>query len=256
MTLTWTTVTEPEVVLAEGTMVDELRVVRLVGRGGMGEVYLARDTKLGRKVALKLIRPRTLGSGDAVARFMREAQLTASFSHPNIVTVYRVGEHEGRPYLALEFLEGQNLRQRLQEERPGVREAVRIGLAIAQALAEAHRHRVLHRDLKPENVLLAKDGGVRVLDLGLAKALEDSGEVGDLAIWGSGATSRARGCVISSCTVRSFISSSTAKPATCTRPPKLATSGQSISLRSTRTTASSSAISGAPSSRLLTPEIA
>ncbi|MFH0903360.1 MAG: protein kinase [Pseudomonadota bacterium] len=161
--------TSMEATLVEGTMVDDFRVVRLVGRGGMGEVYLARDVKLGRKVALKLIRPRSLGGGDAALRFMREAKLTASFSHPHIVTVYRVGEHDGRPYLALEFLEGRNLRQRLLEERPGAREAVRIGLAIAQALAEAHRHRVLHRDLKPENVLLAKDGGVRVLDFGLAK---------------------------------------------------------------------------------------
>ncbi|MFH0901585.1 MAG: protein kinase, partial [Pseudomonadota bacterium] len=177
---------EPEALLAEGTMVDEFRVVRLVGRGGMGEVYLARDTKLGRKVALKLIRPRALGGGDAVARFMREAQLTASFSHVNIVTVYRVGEHEGKPYLALEFLEGQTLRQRLLGERPGVREATRVGLAVAQALAEAHRHKVLHRDLKPENVLLAKDGGVRVLDLGLAKVLDEVGEVGKVGKGGEG----------------------------------------------------------------------
>ncbi|MFH0899089.1 MAG: protein kinase, partial [Pseudomonadota bacterium] len=174
-----TTAAGRKTVLAEGSMVDEFRVVRLVGRGGMGEVYLARDVKLGRKVALKLIRPRTLGGGDSVNRFMREAKLTAGFSHPHIVTVYRVGEHNGRPYLALEFLEGQNLRQRLQEERPGLREAMRIGLAIAQALTEAHRHRVLHRDLKPENVLLAKDGGVRVLDLGLAKMVGDAGADGN-----------------------------------------------------------------------------
>ncbi|MFH0901943.1 MAG: serine/threonine-protein kinase, partial [Pseudomonadota bacterium] len=183
--ITWTTTVEPEVVLEEGTMVDEFRVVRLLGKGGMGEVFLARDTKLGRKVALKLIRPRTLGGVDAARRFMREAQLTASFSHPHIVTVYRVGEHEGRPYLALEFLEGQNLRQRLQEERPGAREAIRIGLAVAQALAEAHRHKVLHRDLKPENVFLAKDGGVRVLDLGLAKALDGADELGELGELGA-----------------------------------------------------------------------
>ncbi|MFH0902056.1 MAG: protein kinase [Pseudomonadota bacterium] len=154
----------------------------------MGEVYLARDVKLGRKVALKLIRPRSLGGGDAVGRFMREAKLTASFSHPHIVTVYRVGEHDGRPYLALEFLEGQNLRQRLLEERPGAKEATRIGLAIAQALAEAHRHKVLHRDLKPENVLLAKDGGVRVLDFGLAKAV--GGKFGMTSLDGADGTDR------------------------------------------------------------------
>ncbi|MFH0901918.1 MAG: serine/threonine-protein kinase [Pseudomonadota bacterium] len=155
--------------LVADSMVDHFRVVRLVGRGGMGEVYLARDTLLNRRVALKIIHPRYLDSEEAVARFVREAQLTAGFSHPHIVTVHTVGRHEGRPYLAMEYLEGQNLRQRMQEERPGVRESLRIGLAIAQALVEAHRHRVLHRDLKPENVVLAKDGRLRIVDLGLAK---------------------------------------------------------------------------------------
>ncbi|MFH0901953.1 MAG: protein kinase, partial [Pseudomonadota bacterium] len=150
-------------------MVDHFRVVRLAGRGGMGEVYLARDTLLNRRVALKIIHPRCLDSEEAVARFVREAQLTASFSHPHIVTVHAVGKYEGRPYLALEYLEGQNLRQRMNEERPGVRESLRIVLAIAQALVEAHRHQVLHRDLKPENVVLAKDGRLRLVDLGLAK---------------------------------------------------------------------------------------
>ncbi|MFH0903500.1 MAG: protein kinase [Pseudomonadota bacterium] len=155
--------------LRSDSMVDHFRVVRLVGQGGMGEVYLARDTLLNRRVALKVIHPRYLDSEEAVARFVREAQLTASLSHPHIVTVYAVGKHEGRPYLALEYLEGQNLRQRMDEERPGVRESLRIVLAIAQALVEAHRHRVLHRDLKPENVILAKDGRLRLVDLGLAK---------------------------------------------------------------------------------------
>ncbi|MFH0901752.1 MAG: serine/threonine-protein kinase, partial [Pseudomonadota bacterium] len=155
--------------LVPDTMVDHFRVVRLVGRGGMGEVYLARDTLLNRRVALKIVNPRFLDSDEAVARFMREAQLTAGFSHPHIVTVFAVGKHDGRPYLALEYLEGQNLRQRMDEERPGVRESLRIVLAIAQALVEAHSHRVLHRDLKPENVVLAKDGRLRLVDLGLAK---------------------------------------------------------------------------------------
>ncbi|MFH0900492.1 MAG: protein kinase, partial [Pseudomonadota bacterium] len=156
-------------ILLPDSMVDHFRVVRLVGRGGMGEVYLARDTLLNRRVALKVIRPRYLDSEEAEARFMREAQLTASLSHPHIVTVYAVGKHEGRPYLALEYLEGQNLRERMAEERPGARESLRTMLAIAQALAEAHRHRVLHRDLKPDNVILARDGRARLVDLGLAR---------------------------------------------------------------------------------------
>ncbi|MFH0900512.1 MAG: protein kinase, partial [Pseudomonadota bacterium] len=161
-----------DALLAPDTMVDHFRVVRLLGQGGMGEVYLARDTRLGRRVALKFVHARHVHSRHAAGRFLREARATASLSHPNIVTVYAVGKHNGRPYLALEYLEGQNLRQRLQEERPGPREATRIGLAIALALAEAHRHHILHRDLKPENILLAKDGRPRLLDLGLAKILE------------------------------------------------------------------------------------
>ena len=135
----------------------------------MAEVYLARDTRLGRKVALKLVQPHVLGSREAVDRFLFEARTTARFNHPHIVTVYEVGEHEERPYLALEHLEGQTLRQRMEHERPSQREILRIGLAVAEALQEAHRAKVLHRDLKPENVMLGRDGRLRVLDFGLAK---------------------------------------------------------------------------------------
>jgi WD40 repeat protein/serine/threonine protein kinase len=157
--------------LEPGTRVDHFQVVRLLGRGGMGEVYLARDTSLGRKVALKIVHQGSLGDAQARERFLFEARVTARFSHPHIVTVYAVGEHGGNPYVALEYLEGQNLRERMQEERPGLRETLRICLAIAEALAEAHRAGVLHRDLKPENVLLPKDGRLRVVDFGLAKTI-------------------------------------------------------------------------------------
>ncbi|MFH0901378.1 MAG: serine/threonine-protein kinase, partial [Pseudomonadota bacterium] len=136
---------------------------------------LARDTKLGRRVALKMVRHGRLPSDrKAVDRFLEEARITASFNHPHIVTVYGVGEHQGSPYLALEYVEGQTLRQRMNEERLAAKEAMRIGLAIAQALAEAHRSRILHRDLKPENVMMGRDGRLRVLDLGLAKLLAES----------------------------------------------------------------------------------
>ncbi|MFH0901414.1 MAG: serine/threonine-protein kinase, partial [Pseudomonadota bacterium] len=168
----------PEAALREGTMVDHFRVVRLLGRGGMGEVYLTRDTRLGRRVALKLVRAAGIDRDGTMARFLREAQVTASFSHPNIVSLYTAGEYAGRPYLALEYVEGQTLRERLQEERPGLREAIRIAAAIAGALAEAHERRILHRDLKPENVLLGRDGRPRVVDFGLGKVVveEDRGD--------------------------------------------------------------------------------
>jgi len=160
--------------LDAGAMVEHYRVTKLVGSGGMGEVYLARDTRLGRRVALKLVRPDTLGNHDAVQRFLFEAQVTARFNHPHIVTIYGVGEHEGRPYVALEYLEGQSLRERLQERSVGAKEAARIGLAIAEALVEAHGSEVLHRDLKPENVMVPPDGRLRVVDFGLAKAIDAS----------------------------------------------------------------------------------
>jgi WD40 repeat protein/serine/threonine protein kinase len=162
---------ESESLLAPGSSVDHFEVVRLVGRGGMGEVYLARDTKLGRKVALKLVHPEALGDEQACERFLYEARVTARFNHPHIVTIYAVGDHSGSPYVALEYLEGQNLRERMRDGRSGVKECTRIGLAIAEALAEAHRAGVLHRDLKPENVLLPRDGRLRVVDFGLAKAV-------------------------------------------------------------------------------------
>ncbi len=160
-----------ETVLKPGDLVDHFKVVRMVGRGGMGEVYLARDTKLGRKVALKVIRPEMLGDKDAVERFLFEARVTARFSHPHIVTIHAVGEQKGCPYVALEYLEGQTLRERIADQQPGVKETLRIALAITEALGEAHGHQILHRDLKPENVLIPRDGRVRVVDFGLAKAV-------------------------------------------------------------------------------------
>jgi WD40 repeat protein/serine/threonine protein kinase len=161
-----------ESICPPGMMVDHFRVMRLLGRGGMGEVYLARDTKLGRKVALKLIHRDQLDSEESVARFLFEAQTTAQFNHPNIVTVYAVGKVEDIPYVALEYIEGQDLRERIDEQRPGLQESLRICLAVGEAVAEAHRHGILHRDLKPANVLISRDGRIRVVDFGLAKRFE------------------------------------------------------------------------------------
>ncbi|MCP4896894.1 MAG: serine/threonine-protein kinase PknK, partial [bacterium] len=154
-----------------GDMVDHFRMLRPIDRGGMAEVYLARDTTLGRKVALKVIQPGAFESDDAAERFLLEARTTAQFNHPNIVTIHTVGQHQGQPYLALEYLEGETLRERIQQGSPGPGECFRWASAIADALSEAHAGGVLHRDLKPENILLAKDGRLRVLDFGLARPL-------------------------------------------------------------------------------------
>jgi len=164
-----------------GTEVDHFKVVRLIGRGGMGEVYLARDTQLGRKVALKVVHPRQIGSPDAARRFLMEARATARFSHPNIITIYGVGEHNGQPYVALEYLEGETLRERFTDQVASVRETARLGLAIAEALAEAHGHGVLHRDLKADNVLIPRDGRPRVLDFGLARMIQEKAAAPALA---------------------------------------------------------------------------
>jgi WD40 repeat protein/serine/threonine protein kinase len=162
--------TEPGSCFEPGMAVDHYRIVRLVGRGGMGEVYLARDTQLGRRVALKVVHADRMGSAEAVDRFKLEARTTAQFAHPHIVAIHGVGDLDGRPYVALEYLKGENLRERIGGGLPGSKEVARIGLAIAEALEEAHSHGVLHRDLKPENVVIPEDGRLRVLDFGLAKA--------------------------------------------------------------------------------------
>ncbi len=155
-----------------GTQVAGYRIVRLIASGGMGAVYLAHDLTLGRRVALKLVRPDRLGNAEAVARFLFEARTTASFNHPNIVTVYGAGEHAGAPYVVLEYLPGDTLRDRMDDAPPTPAQAIRIMAAVAGGLAEAHAHRVLHRDLKPENVLIPRDGRVRVVDFGLAKRFD------------------------------------------------------------------------------------
>jgi len=161
--------------LAVGDMVDHFRVERLIGMGGMGAVYVAQDTKLGRDVALKVVQAEVLGSHDAVERFIYEAQTTARLNHPHIVTIYAVGEHEGQPYVALELVEGDSLEAQLDEALPSVRDAVSIALTITEAVAVAHEHGVLHRDLKPANVVVPPDGRLRVLDFGLAKRVLDVG---------------------------------------------------------------------------------
>ena len=157
--------------LVPGSLIDHFKLLRLLGTGGMSEVYLARDTRLGRKVALKLILGEQTDSPRLRRMFRAEAQATASFNHPNIVTIYHVGQHEESPYLALEYLEGETLTARFRRARPGLREIQRIALDIAHALREAHSHDILHRDLKPGNVIITSAGRTKVLDFGLAGAL-------------------------------------------------------------------------------------
>jgi serine/threonine protein kinase len=142
----------------------------------MGVVYLARDLTLGRKVALKVVVSRKATTQEAISQFLLEAKATARLNHPHIVTVYGAGDVDGLPYMALEFLEGESLRDRAQRERMGVGAVLQTGRAIADALSAAHARKILHRDLKPENVMLPRDGRLRVLDFGLAQVLPRSPE--------------------------------------------------------------------------------
>ncbi len=149
------------------------RVKHLVGVGATGEIYQAIDERLGRKVALKLLKPNVVDER-TVQRFVDEARTTAQFSHPHIVAVYAAGSHRGMPWLALEYLDGHSLRSRLESGVISPREAMRFVKAIAEGVAEAHRHHIIHADLKPENVIVPKDGRLRVLDFGLARLMGTS----------------------------------------------------------------------------------
>jgi hypothetical protein len=166
---------EPLPQLHGGMRVDEFEVRHLIARGGLGLVYAARDVRLGRLVALKVIRPDRMRP-DRLRRFVDEARITASFNHPNIVVVYGLGAVGGNLYIALEHLDGEPLDARIARGRLGEREALRIGRDIARALDEAHRHGVIHRDVKPSNVIIPTDGRTRVLDFGLAVRVLDTGD--------------------------------------------------------------------------------
>jgi tRNA A-37 threonylcarbamoyl transferase component Bud32 len=147
-------------------------VLEELGRGGMGVVYKARQLRPRRLVALKMILAGDHAGADALARFNAEAESIARLRHPNIVQVHEVGEHAGRPYLTLEFIEGGSLAQRLADKRPSSREAAELLLPLARAVHFAHGKGVVHRDLKPANVLLAEDGAPKIADFGLAKQLD------------------------------------------------------------------------------------
>jgi len=159
--------------LVDGTRVGDFLIRGFLGEGAMGQVYVAQDVTLQRRVALKFIK-RAMLRGDGAERFLDEARATASFNHPHIVTLYAVGEHEGRPYLALECLDGDSLRARLATGPLPLREALRYARAVAEAIAEAHRRGLVHADLKPENVVIPRDGRVRVVDFGVAKLVGGS----------------------------------------------------------------------------------
>ncbi len=158
--------------LSPGTRLGRYEIRSLVGAGGMGEVYLAQDTKLGRRVALKVLPAGVASDERRTQRFVQEAQAASALNHPNIITIHEIEEIDSTLYIATEFIEGETLRQRAARARLTIPESLDVAIQIASALSAAHEAGIVHRDIKPENVMLRRDGIVKVLDFGLAKLAE------------------------------------------------------------------------------------
>ena len=157
-----------------GTTLGHYRIVELLGKGGMGEVYLADDTRLQRRVALKILARELASDPDRRERFEREARAVAALNHPNIVTIHSVEEVDGVPFLTLELIDGQTLAEVIPEDGLALDRVLTLAIPLADAVGAAHQRGITHRDLKPANVMITGDGRVKVLDFGLAKVKEDA----------------------------------------------------------------------------------
>ncbi|MEE3371572.1 MAG: serine/threonine-protein kinase, partial [Planctomycetota bacterium] len=173
-------------IVLEGDAVPGYDLLGELGRGGMGVVYKARDQKLKRIVALKMILSGTHASDEDMQRFQTEAEAVARLQHPNIVQIFEVAEHEGRPYIALEFADGGSLDQKIAGTPQNAAESAQLVETLARAMQQAHDNEIIHRDLKPANILLTADGEPRITDFGLAKRLdEDSSQTKSGAVMGT-----------------------------------------------------------------------
>jgi len=163
--------------LQPGTRLGNYEVLSELGSGGMGEVYKARDLKLGREVAIKVLPQEMSADPSRLRRFQQEARAASALNHPNIVTIYEIGEHNGTPFIAMEYVKGRTLREILADGPLPNDKLIRYATQLAEGLAKAHQAGIVHRDLKPENIIISDDGYVKILDFGLAKLLPE-GEVG------------------------------------------------------------------------------
>src|SRR5579863_4530249 len=162
--------------LNAGTKLGSYEVTAQIGAGGMGEVYQARDTKLGRDVAIKILPEAFAHDSERLFRFQREAKMLAALNHPNIATIHGLEQSGGVHYLVMEMVSGETLAERIKQEGPlPLEEALKIAIQIAEALEAAHEKSIIHRDLKPANVKVTPEGNVKVLDFGLAKAFGGDG---------------------------------------------------------------------------------
>src|SRR6185369_8974472 len=157
--------------LTANSTLSHYRIISKLGAGGMGEVYLAHDTTLDRKVALKILTSDLATKGQRMERFVREAKAAAALSHPNIAQIFEIGEHEGTHYIAMEFIDGVTLRDKIHQ-KTDLRQLLRHLQHIAEGLTKAHVSGIVHRDLKPENIMITTDGHEKILDFGLAKLVE------------------------------------------------------------------------------------
>lgn len=155
-----------------GQSLSRFKVISLLGKGGMGEVYLAEDTKLGRKVAIKSLPTELLEDDQAKRRLMREARAAARLDHPNICAIYEIGEEDNHNFIVMQYIEGDTLSLRIKRNEVRLKESIDIAIQIAAALSSAHSNGIIHRDIKPQNIIVSNDGVVKVLDFGLVKALQ------------------------------------------------------------------------------------
>jgi serine/threonine-protein kinase len=161
--------------------ISHYRIISKLGAGGMGEVYLGEDTRLGRKVAIKLLPLRSLGDEHARRRLLREAQAAATLDHPNICSIHEIGEESGTSFIVMQYIEGETLAKRMSRKPVELTEAFEIAVQIADALAEAHSRGIIHRDIKPLNIMLSARGQAKVLDFGLSKTIEERGYIDSIA---------------------------------------------------------------------------
>ncbi len=159
--------------MENGTVINQYKIISPIGKGGMGEVFLAQDTRLDRKVAIKFLNEEFSRDADKLKRFVREAKAVSALNHPNILTVYEIGEKDEANFIVTEFIEGETLREQLSpKETNSLNQILKIGVQVAEALSAAHQAGIVHRDIKPENIMIRADGYAKVLDFGLAKLVE------------------------------------------------------------------------------------
>jgi serine/threonine protein kinase len=158
--------------MRSGDRLGPYEIISQLGAGGMGEVYRARDTRLAREVAIKILPPEFSKKKDRLQRFEQEARSSSALNHPNIITVFDIGSENGISYIAMEFVDGKTLRELLNEGRISLRRTVSIAAQFSDGLAKAHAAGIIHRDLKPENLMISQDNFVKILDFGLAKSSE------------------------------------------------------------------------------------